>query len=217
MFMEGQLDRSSLFTVTNQNTCGTATVPQWGGPDLNWPLVAQLEPVLGEELAPDAHFFVESWTYGVATAAKNLRLRQEELTDCAQQKSSWLDFNSFIPRFSAEEFLIEHQRARDLRIPSSPGAGTHGSAIKETEEFPRNCDYETSGLLTVQQARCLLGVDVNSSRRQVKTAYRRLMGLNHPDRLLGVSVQAKQIATERTILINRAYHLLCGSRLAEPT
>jgi DnaJ-domain-containing protein 1 len=216
--MEGQLDRSSPFNVAMQDTCGTATIPLWGGPSGDWPLVAGLEPVLGEDFAPDAHFFVESWTYGVTAAAKNLRLRQQALKDRAQQKSSWQDFDSFIPRFSAEEFLMEHQRARDVKTPSSPGAGTRGAALEETEELPRNCegDYETSDLLTVQQARCLLGVEVGSSMRQIKTAYRRLVRLNHPDCLAGASVQAKQIATERTIQINEAYHLLCGSRLGEP-
>jgi len=216
--MEGELDRSSPFTVANQDTYGTATVPPRDGPSRNWPLAAQLEPVLGEDFAPDADFFVESWTYGVAAAAKNLRLRQQLLKDRARQQSSWLDFDSFIPRFSAEEFLIEHQRARDLKTPSSPGAGTHGSTLKETDEFPQTCDrdYERNDLLTVQRARCLLGVELRSSIRQIKTAYRRLVRLNHPDRLAGASVQAKQVATERTILINKAYHLLCGSRLAEP-
>jgi DnaJ-domain-containing protein 1 len=180
-------------------------------------LVAQLEPILGEDFAPDEQFFVESWTYGVGTAAMNLRLRRQALKDRAQRESSWQDFDFFIPRYSAEEFLIEHQRTRDLKIPSSPGTGTHGSTLEKTEEFPQNCeyDYETSDLLTVQRARRLLGVDVSSSRRQIRTAYRRLVRLNHPDRLVGSSEQAKQIATERTILINRAYHLLCSSRRSQ--
>jgi DnaJ-domain-containing protein 1 len=181
-------------------------------------LVTQLEPVLGEDFAPDAHFFVESWTYGVAAAAENLRLRQQALRDRAPQVSSWQDIDSFVLQFSAEEFLIEHQQARDLKTPSSPGVGTHGSTLETTEEFPQDCehDYGTSDLLTIHRARCLLGVDGSSSKRQIKTAYRRLVRLNHPDRLARASVQAKQIATEKTILINKAYHLLCGSQLAEP-
>jgi len=212
------VDRSPSFMVAEHEACGTAEALAWGGADRNWPLVAELEPVLGEDFAPDAHFFVESWTYGVAAALESLRLRQQALSERAQQDSSWRHFDSFMPRFSAEEFLMEHQQARELKIPSSPKAGTRGFTLKETEEFPRNCErnYEAPDSLTVQRARCLLGVDVSSSKRQIKTAYRRLVRLNHPDRFAGASVQAKQIATEKTILINMAYRLLCGSRLIEP-
>jgi len=214
--MEGQLDRSSPFTVAEQATRGTATVLPSGGPSRNWPLVAELEPVLGEDFAPDAHFFVESWTYGVDAAVENLRLRQQVVKDNAQQESSWRYFDSFMPLFSAEEFLMENQRARELKSPSSTSAGTRDSTLRQTEEFPQSCerDDEASDLLTVQRARCLLGVDVSCSGRQIKTAYRRMVRLNHPDRLAGASVQAMQAATERTILINQAYQLLCGSRLA---
>ena len=212
------MDRSFSFTVAEQDICGTASAPTWGGPNQDWPLVAQLEPVLGEDFAPDEQFFVETWTYGASAAVANLRLRQQMLKDRAQQKTSWQDFGPFIPRFSAEEFLTAHQRARDPKASSSPSAGTHGSTLEDAGELPRNCerDYETSGPLTFQRARCLLGVDMSCSMRQIKTAYRRLMRLNHPDRLVGASAQAKQIATERTILINKAYHLLCKPRLAEP-
>jgi DnaJ-domain-containing protein 1 len=214
----GQLDYYSPLADAMQDSCATASVPHWGEQNRDWPLVAQLEPLLGEDFAPDEQFFVESWTNGVAAAAENLRLRRQALKDRAQQKSSWQDFYSFIPRFSAEEFLIAHQRARDPKTPSSPGAGTHGSTLQEAEELHQDCerDYQASDLLAVERARCLLGVDTSSSRRQIRTAYRRLVRLNHPDCLVGASAQAKQIATERTTLINKAYHLLCGSRLAEP-
>jgi DnaJ-domain-containing protein 1 len=212
------LDRSSPIAVAEQESCGTAFAPQRGEPNRDWPFVAELEPLLGEDFAPDTEFFVESWTCGVAAAAENLRFRQQGLKDRAQQKSSWQDFDPPIPRFSAEEFLVEHQRARDVKIPSLPGAGTHTSTLKDTGEFRQSCvrDYETTDALTVRRARCLLGVDVSSDRRQIKTAYRRQVRLNHPDRRVGASAQEKQIATERTTLINEAYHLLCATRLAEP-
>lgn len=215
--MEGQLDRSPSFAVAEHETCGSAAAFAWGGANRNWPLVAQLEPVLGEDFAPDAHFFVETWTDGLAAALESLRLRQQEFKDRAQQESSWREYDSLRLRFSAEDFLMERQRAREVKISSSPSAATHGSTLKETEEFPQNCerDCEAADSLTVQRARCLLGVEVGSSKRQIKTAYRRLVRLNHPDRLAGASAQAKQIATERTSLINMAYRLLCGSRAAE--
>ena len=212
------MDQSFPFTVAELSSFGTASVPQWDEPNRDWPLVAQLEPVLGEEFAPDAEFFVESWTYGVAAATANLRLRGQMRKDRAQRESSWQDFGFFMPRFSAEEFLAEHQRARDARIPSSPCTATLDSTLKETEESAQDCerDYVTGDSLTMQQARCLLGVDMSSSRSQIKTAYRRLVRMNHPDRLVGASERAKQVATEKTIFINMAYRLLCSSLLAEP-
>jgi DnaJ-domain-containing protein 1 len=61
----------------------------------------------------------------------------------------------------------------------------------------------------------LLGVTASSSRAQVRSAYRRLVSLWHPDRLQQADVELRELATERMAEINEAYHLLRESELAK--
>jgi curved DNA-binding protein CbpA len=49
----------------------------------------------------------------------------------------------------------------------------------------------------------------------VRSAYRRLVSLWHPDRLQQADVELRELATERMAEINEAYHLLRESELAK--
>lgn len=61
-----------------------------------------------------------------------------------------------------------------------------------------------------QQALRLLGVSDLSEPPEIKQAYRRLLSLNHPDKLAGSGASAEQIrqATERTRQLQDAYSLI---------
>jgi DnaJ-class molecular chaperone len=51
----------------------------------------------------------------------------------------------------------------------------------------------------------------NSSRKEIKAAYRRMVGQWHPDRLECRAEDVRQLATRQMASINEAYRLLCSS------
>ncbi|MBC6428711.1 MAG: co-chaperone DjlA [Cellvibrionales bacterium] len=59
-----------------------------------------------------------------------------------------------------------------------------------------------------------LGVSHTASDREIKTAYRKLMSENHPDKLIGQGVpeQMVALATERSKEISKAYDLIRAAR-----
>jgi hypothetical protein len=70
-----------------------------------------------------------------------------------------------------------------------------------------------AGPLSLDRARRLLGVAANSTRDQIRAAYRQLAGRYHPDRHATQGDQQRRFATERMASINEAYRLLCAGRL----
>lgn len=56
----------------------------------------------------------------------------------------------------------------------------------------------------------LLGVPIDSEPSEIKQAYRRLLSVNHPDKLTGAgaSDEAVRMATERTRELHKAYELI---------
>ncbi|MCX7116982.1 MAG: co-chaperone DjlA [Legionellales bacterium] len=67
---------------------------------------------------------------------------------------------------------------------------------------------------TLDHAYALLNVTHKSTQTEIKRAYRRLMSLNHPDKLVakGLPEQMLKIATEKTQAISKAYQQICESR-----
>lgn len=60
------------------------------------------------------------------------------------------------------------------------------------------------------KALTLLGVSETSSAEQIKRAYRKLLSLNHPDKLAGQGASPAQLraATERTRELHSAYAMV---------
>lgn len=211
------MEHSSV-TLPARESYGTVPAIPWESPDSELPLAAQLEHALGENFVPDASFFVESWTSGISVAAESLLRRREAQQDHTERDASFREFDLLQPRFSSEEFVRQHQRVFDMHSATSPHPSAQGSrtqrAYPEGRESAQSPNWERNEEPAVQQARRLLGVDRSSSRHEIKTAYRQLVRLNHPDRLAGASAQARQTATEKMISLNEAYHLLCSSGAA---
>lgn len=66
----------------------------------------------------------------------------------------------------------------------------------------------------LSQAYKVLGVEVDASDREVKTAYRRLMSQHHPDKLVarGLPEEMMKLATEKTQEIKAAYEEIKSAR-----
>jgi DnaJ-domain-containing protein 1 len=212
-----------------------AGATEWNELEGTRPFVAQVEGVLGEASEPDPLFFVESWTVGVAAAKESfLHRRQQKNREPGGYAYRALD--SFMPFFSAEEYLYGREQVRDAEAPGSSSAaltaeyaGSWPAPLRDEAvgvaggvgQNPGSQlgaafgeEYE-SGPLTLQGACRLLGVAASSTREQIKAAYRRMASRYHPDRLERRSEQERQSATERMVSINEAYHLLCGTQLRE--
>lgn len=215
------MNRCPPFVAESQSSlwegCQTTSRLYWNCPEQNsaTPLFAQVRELLGEDCEPDAEFFVRCWTADVATAANDLRDRHRLRTERAA--SPFWSFRTITPSFSAEEFVRSRQACASTAPLSQPG-GVHSQDPLE-EENPGadgHCDFDMSGLSTVERARRILGVAADSTPAQIKIAYRHLVRRYHPDQLERKGSQARQTATERMMAINKAYDLLNSCRAGQP-
>ena len=67
---------------------------------------------------------------------------------------------------------------------------------------------------TLSGAYAILQVSHSSSKQDIKKAYRRLISVHHPDKLIakGASNDAIKMANEKTQIIRKAYEQICASK-----
>ena len=180
--------------------------------------VEQMEELLGEHTEPDSQFFVESWTLGVEAAERRFQARREAAANHDFHSPTFRTFDFSVPL----NFVADEAREKQA-VPSMPAAWREAYGVRETpgarnsslpyDEARSNAPIPGQPL-TLESACRLLGVATDSTRKQIKAAYRQLVWRYHPDRLAQSSEQERRFATDRMISINEAYHLLCGAGLA---
>lgn len=166
-------------------------------------LCAQLEPLLGEDCAPDPAFFVESWTVGAAAATENLHRRLEK-HQTSEPPTAFFTSHAFRPFFSSADWL----QSATIPLPTQPTAD-----LADLRDAIHNDLLNQEHLLAIPvslaSARRVLGVAAGSSRDQVRIAYRQLANRYHPDRHADQGEEERRLATECMAAINEAYRLLC--------
>lgn len=183
-----------------------ADAVQPSGTETGAPFLTQVEQVLGEEAVPDSEFFIDSWTVGTAAASENLLRRQARSRE--HQIPSWTTFSSFTPWFvpRAEAAFEAAWPNRDKEI-SRAYARCNGDEQRDDRQAEE--EVEIAGPLTLESACRALGVAPESTREQIRAAYRQMAGRYHPDRLARSGAREQKQASDRMALINVAYRMLC--------
>lgn len=181
----------------------------------NGSLLGQVEEILGEDTVPDAAFFVDSWTMGVAVASENFRRRQEELK-IREHEMDARTF-SFPPFFVAgEEAFGEVQWPLSELSAGKDSISDH--LADEHDDQPEVIDeIEMVRPLTFESACRVLGVEAMSTREQIRATYRKLAIRYHPDRLVRGEASAQKLASDRMAYLNEAYRLLCAALTEQRT
>jgi DnaJ-domain-containing protein 1 len=184
-----------------------AALPNTAGTDA--PYLTQIEQLLGEETEPDAAFFIDSWTVGVAASSESFLRRQEERKKREHEVSAWSTLSSFTP-FFVTRAEVATEAAWPLREAQSSMADLHWIGYEEEDGGHATDQAEMGCPLTPDSACRVLGVTVTSTREQIRTAYRKMASRYHPDRLAGAEGREQKLASDRMASINEAYRLLCA-------
>jgi DnaJ like chaperone protein len=94
------------------------------------------------------------------------------------------------------------------------GGGQYQRHQQQHRYSSNNSGYQFNPRQSLSEAYQVLGVGSNSSKEEVKKAYRRQMSQHHPDRLIakGVPESMIKIATAKTQKIKQAYEDICKAK-----
>lgn len=173
-------------------------------------LITRIEQVLGENTAPDAAFFLDSWTVGVGAASENFQRRQEQRKNRANEISPWNTFPSFTPlvltgidtSFEAV-YPVRKAYVKEDSEMVLPWAGD-GTADDPQPQY----EVEMIWPSTLESASRVLGVGPTSTREQIRAAYRKMACQYHPDRVARGGTSEQKLASDRMASLKEAYRLL---------
>jgi DnaJ-domain-containing protein 1 len=177
-----------------------------------------MEDLLGAQSEPDSQFFVESWTLGAEAAAGRFQQRREAEAHRADDSTMFHPFDFSVPLNYVQDASDDPNAFSSIPAGYSaawksaygvPSASTSRDSSRSQEESKAHARAPRQPL-TLDDARRMLGVAANSTRKQIKAAYRQLVWRYHPDRLAQSSEQDRRTATDKMTSINEAYHMLCG-------
>ena len=174
---------------------------------------------LDADALADPRFLEESWTLGVSAAIKN---RQQRIQQQATHPRTSCEFDSL----GSDFFLRLRQWDAQQAAPTQSAEDPSAKLDAEDAQTDANLGWDTfnatresrrvlsqPNAMNVSLACQLLDVTANSSREQIRSAYRRMVSQWHPDRLQRSSEETRQLANEQMIAINEAYRLLCDGQL----
>ena len=192
----------------------------------------------------DATFLEESWTLGVHAATENLHRRRQLKADKENQAHAFSELQNLgatrfieerqrainsaladraaaiVDRYDAtssqswspQDWIPEDQLTHS-QIPA--GWAPSFMPCLGASQQPASWAEMGDSAMTPQRARLLLEVIPSSTREQVRSAYRRMVGQWHPDRLQFTSDAIRNHATQHMAALNEAYRLLCSAELEQ--
>lgn len=123
--------------------------------------------------------------------------------------------------FKAMGFAPLHQQYRFYedfffhRSQQSQSSNQGGYSQQNSQQGQQNYQYyQQTPNSSLAHAYAILDISPNTSKQEVKTAYRRLISRNHPDKLIaqGLPEEMIKIANEKTQKIRKAYEQICASK-----
>jgi DnaJ-domain-containing protein 1 len=99
--------------------------------------------------------------------------------------------------------VVERRRASaaDQRKPFASEESDRTNSKDESQEREANSQPRKSRWFEV------LGVDENASLVTIQQAYRKQISQYHPDKIVGMAEELRELANQRTVEINEAYQL----------
>jgi len=203
-----------------------------------WGFAEEMRRRMGEGFEPDARFMEESWTMGVDAAEESFRARREGKAERARQSEAFREVDSVGARAFAQAsaWYAAMRRAAGGTALAERGAVEEDGVRRADAAWLQRCaeepfggwqergveggeadgdavagEDETDGMagaMTVGRARRVLGLSAESTREQVRAAYRKMAGEWHPDRVAGRAEEVRQAATALMAEINEAYRVL---------
>lgn len=195
------------------------------------------------DCSDDATFLEESWTLGVHAAAENLQRRRQSKADRENQARAFSELQRLATLRVVEDRQLDADSALADRAAAvvdrydatssqswSPQDWTPEDRIAQRwipqgwmpsdmsqHEAPqaKPIGEPHNKTMTPQRARLLLEVASTSTREQIRSAYRRMVGQWHPDRLQFTSDAIRTHATRHMAELNEAYRLLCSTELEQ--
>jgi DnaJ-domain-containing protein 1 len=187
--------------------------------------VAHMQELFGEE--PDPLFLQESWSVGVVAATENLHRRQrqqaeheKELRNCALRELGRIASLRGQREAVSEAEELGWRPAdwvpADQVVQRVLPHGWMPVGVPQGESFEQKTTVrQVGGALTMAYAEEMLGVTAGSSREEIRSAYRRMVGMCHPDKYQHAAEAVRARATRQMAELNEAYRMLCESLMEQ--
>lgn len=111
--------------------------------------------------------------------------------------------NSYLGRQQQKEYSHQNSYSSNYQQDNRRSSDSHKSGDSKSRSHP-----ESSGILTLESARTILGVKMGASQDEIRKAYLELVKKYHPDKVSHLAEEFRVIAENRMKEINAAYTLL---------
>lgn len=111
--------------------------------------------------------------------------------------------NSYLGRQQQREYSRQNSYSYNYQQDNRGSSDSHKSSDSKTRS-----QTESSGVLTLESARAILGVRMGASQDEIRKAYLELVKKYHPDKVSHLADEFRVIAENRMKEINAAYVLL---------
>jgi DnaJ-domain-containing protein 1 len=192
--------------------------------------VEHMQQMFGEE--PDPIFMEESWRLGVVAATENLHRRQKQqmLHEDERRTVALRELGRIAGLRSGTKASSEAEELGWMPSGSTgadwvPADWTPADQVVQRalphgwmpmDVPPQETHWQQAvGEMSREYAEEMLGVTAADSREEIRSAYRRMVGMCHPDRYHDAGEAVRERATRQMAELNEAYRMMCESLMEQ--